>query len=190
VRSCHRRHSGHAVRFRDAKQVYAALDGNLGDLLRDEAATKAFTPCPRPVSRTASAITNSTRPIRTVADLKGMKLRIPRARCSPTSSPRSARSDPINTNKLYDGLKTGQVEGQENPLAMSTASSCTKCALLQPHLAYVVGLQSARQSRDVGKLPDDVRGSIERNAIKYVALQRADNTALTTNCKARSPCAA
>jgi TRAP-type C4-dicarboxylate transport system substrate-binding protein len=28
------------------------------------------------------------------------------------------------------------------------------------------------------KLPDDVRGSIERNAVKYVALQRADNTAL------------
>jgi len=90
-----------------------------------------------------------------------------------------AQPIPINTNKLYDGLKTGQVEGQENPLAIVDGFKLYEvqryCSLTSHMWSGYNLLANLAMWR---KLPDDVRGSIERNAIKYVALQRADNTAL------------
>src|SRR5260221_220300 len=64
-------------------------------------------------------ITSSTHPVRTVADLKGMKLRIPASQMfADVFKSLGAEPTAINTNKLYESLKSGVVEGQENPLAI------------------------------------------------------------------------
>src|SRR5882672_8518388 len=64
--------------FRDNPQVYAALDGDLGDLLRQEAETKGIYALPKACFENGFRnITTSTHPVRGVADLKGMKIRVP-----------------------------------------------------------------------------------------------------------------
>ncbi len=167
--------------FRDAKQVYAALDGDLGDLLRDEAATKGIYAVPKGCFENGfRQITSSTHPIRTVTDLKGMKLRIPASQMfDDVFKSLGAAPTAINTNRLYDALKSGQVEGQENPLAIVDGFKLYEvqryCSLTSHMWSGYNLLANLAMWR---KLPDDVRGSIERNAVKYVALQRADNTAL------------
>src|SRR5882672_6056534 len=167
--------------FRDKTQVYAALDGDLGDLLRAEAATKGIYAVPKGCFENGfRQITSSTHPIRTVTDLKGMKLRIPASQMfDDVFKSLGAAPTAINTNRLYDALKSGQVEGQENPLAIVDGFKLYEvqryCSLTSHMWSGYNLLANLAMWR---KLPDDVRGSIERNAIKYVALQRADNTAL------------
>ena len=62
-------------------------------------------------------LTTGSKPIRTVADMAGFKLRVP-----PVDTFRAmaeawgARATPVNFNELYLALSQGAVDGQENPL--------------------------------------------------------------------------
>lgn len=62
-------------------------------------------------------ITSGSRPLRTVADLKGFKLRIPEVDTFRAMAEAwGARPTPLNINELYLALSQGAVDGQENPL--------------------------------------------------------------------------
>jgi tripartite ATP-independent transporter DctP family solute receptor len=62
-------------------------------------------------------LTSGSRPVRSVADMAGFKLRVP-----PVDTFRAmaeawgARATPVNFNELYLALSQGAVDGQENPL--------------------------------------------------------------------------
>lgn len=170
--------------FRDSPQVYTALDGDLGDLLHQEALTKGIYALPKACFENGFRnITTSTRPIRSVADLKGLKLRVPASQMfDDCFNSLGAQPISVNTNKLYDALKSGMVEGQENPLAIVDGFKLYE-------VQRYVGLTSHMWSgynllanlAMWRKLPSDVQDSIQRNAVKYVKLQRADNVALNAS---------
>ena len=170
--------------FRDSPQVYAAIDGDLGDLLRQEALTKGIYAIPKACFENGFRhITSSTHPIRSVADLKGMKLRVPASQMFADCF-KSLGAEPVavNTNKLYDALKAGTVEGQENPLAIVDGFKLyevQRYVSLTSHMWS--GYNLLANLAMWRKLPSDVRDAIERNAIKYVRLQRADNVALNAS---------
>src|SRR5258708_34523394 len=109
-----------------------------------------------------------------------MKIRVPASQMFDDCF-KSLGAEPIaiNTNRLYDALKSGMVEGQENPLAIVDGFKLYEvqryCSLTSHMWSGYNLLANLAMWR---KLPDAVRASIERNAAKYVALQRADNTAL------------
>lgn len=63
------------------------------------------------------------KPVRTLADLKGMKIRVPQADLYVKMVEAwGAAATPMNINELYMALQTGTVDGQENPL--TTFESC------------------------------------------------------------------
>jgi tripartite ATP-independent transporter DctP family solute receptor len=170
--------------FRDSPQVYAALDGDVGDLLQQEALSKGIYALPKGCFENGFRnITTTNRPIRSVADLKALKLRVPASQMFADCF-KSLGADPIsvNTNKLYDALKSGMVEGQENPLAIVDGFKLYE-------VQHYVGLTSHMWSgynllanlAMWRKLPSDVQDSIQRNTVKFVKLQRADNVALNTS---------
>ena len=170
--------------FKDSPQVYAAIDGDLGDLLHQEALTKGIYTIPRACFENGfRQITSSTHPIRNVADLNGMKLRVPASQMFADCF-KSLGAEPVavNTNKLYDALKSGMVEGQENPLAIVDGFKLyevQRYVSLTSHMWSGYNLLS-----NLGvwrKLPSDVQEAIERNSVKYVRLQRADNVALNAS---------
>lgn len=167
--------------FKDSNQVYSALDGDLGDLLREEAITKGIYALPRGCFENGfRQITSSTHPIRTVADLKGMKLRVPASQMF-VDAFKSLGAEPtsINTNRLYESLKNGTVEGQENPLAIVDGFKLyevQKYVSLTSHMwsGYNLLANLAAWRR----LGPDLQAVVQRNAEKYVKLQRADNVTL------------
>ena len=66
--------------FRTPAQVFGALDGDLGDYLREEMKTKGLYAVPRGCFDNGfHQITCATRPIRSVDDLQGLKIRTPDA---------------------------------------------------------------------------------------------------------------
>jgi tripartite ATP-independent transporter DctP family solute receptor len=114
--------SGMAFAFTDYDHVWQAMDGDLGADIRaglDKAGLYAY---PKILDSGYRNITTSTKPINTVDDLKGLKMRVPP---SPVwvslftalgSSPTS-----ITINELYSALQTKIVDGQENPLTVIEA---------------------------------------------------------------------
>lgn len=170
--------------FKNSQQVYAAVDGDLGTLLQQEALTKGIYVIPRACFENGFRhITSSTNPIRSVADLRGMRLRVPASQMFADCF-KSLGAEPIsvNTNKLYDALKSGMVEGQENPLAIVDGF---KLYEVQRYVSLTAHMWSGYNLlANLGvwrRLPADVQDAVQRNAVKYVKLQRADNVALNAS---------
>ena len=167
--------------FRDHAQVYRALDGDLGDLLRAEAAAKGIHVVPKACFENGFRhITTSARPIRTVDDLRGLKIRIPASQVFADIF-RSLGAEPvaINSNRIYDAAKSGEIDGQENPLAVVDGfklHEVQRYCSLTSHMWSGFNLLANMSAWQ--RLPDDARASIERNGAKFAALQRADNIAL------------
>ena len=62
-------------------------------------------------------VTTSTKAVNTLADMKGLKLRVPENDVFKAMAESwGARPTPMNFNELYLALKQGVVDGQENPL--------------------------------------------------------------------------
>lgn len=62
-------------------------------------------------------LTTSDRAVKTVADAKGLKVRVPENDVFKAMAESwGAKPTPMNFNELYLALKTGTVDGQENPL--------------------------------------------------------------------------
>ena len=62
-------------------------------------------------------VTTGDKPVRAVADMKGLKLRVPENDVFKAMADSwGARPTPMNFNELYLALKQGVVDGQENPL--------------------------------------------------------------------------
>jgi tripartite ATP-independent transporter DctP family solute receptor len=111
--------SGMAFAFSDYGHVWQAMDGDLGAGIRDGLDKVGIYAFPKILDSGYRNITTSNRPINSVEDLKGMKMRVPP---SPVwvslftalgSSPTS-----ITINELYSALQTKIVDGQENPLTI------------------------------------------------------------------------
>ena len=63
-------------------------------------------------------VTNNVKPINTVADLAGMKIRTPKMEAMiQTFTALKCVVTPMSSNELYSALQQGVVDGQENPIA-------------------------------------------------------------------------
>lgn len=101
----------------DRQQAYDAMDGELGAAL-DEV-MKGYGIIGLAYWESGYRhITNNVRPINTVADLRGMALRVPEAEMRiDTFRELGALPTPLAFGELFTALQQGVVAGQENPLA-------------------------------------------------------------------------
>ncbi len=111
--------SGVGFAWKSYGDVWAAMDGELGKLIRDAVEKVGLRAFERIWDNGFRQITSSTRSIATPADLKNFKIRVPP---SPmwTSMFNALGSAPVTINfaECYTALQTKVVEGQENPLAI------------------------------------------------------------------------
>jgi TRAP-type transport system periplasmic protein len=111
-------------------------------------------------------ITNNVRPIRTPADLKGLKLRTPKGEWRVKMfQAYGANPSPMALSEVFTALQTGVMDGQENPLVQIYSQKfqeVQKYLSLSDHVytpAYVtVG------AKRWAKLPADVRKILEETA--------------------------
>ena len=174
--------------FRDEAQVYHAIDGDLGEYLAREMAAKGIYALPRSCFENGfRQITCSVRPVRTAEDLNGIKMRTP-------DTPiyiecwRALGATPVvfNFNKIYEALKTGQADAQDNPL---NVAELLKLYEVQKYISLTnhiwSGFNLIANLKMWQGLPSNVQRIIERNAEKYVKLQRNDTDKMNHDLPAR-----
>lgn len=115
----------------ERENAYAALDGELGQALNDILKNHSIIG----LSYWESGyrhITNSVRPINSLEDLKGLKLRVPEAEMRiDTFRDLGALPTPLAFSEVFTALQQNTVDGQENPLATISASKFNE---VQDHL--------------------------------------------------------
>jgi TRAP-type transport system periplasmic protein len=105
--------------FQSYDQVWAAMDGGVGDVVRDAIAKTGIVPMKKMWDNGFRQITSSSsRQLNGVEDLRGFKIRVPvTALLTSLFSGLGALPSSISYSELYSALQTHIVEGQENPLA-------------------------------------------------------------------------
>ena len=111
--------NGIGFAFPDYPSVWKAMDGDLGQYVRNQIAKANLVAMEKIWDNGFRQTTSSTKPILGPEDLKGFKIRVP---VSPlwTSMYKAFDSAPasINFSEVYTALQTKVVDGQENPLAI------------------------------------------------------------------------
>jgi len=167
--------------FASAAQAHKAIDGPLGGMLAEEMAAKGmhlflqggFDNGMRQVASVARAVA-------TPDDLAGVKIRVPAGQLIfDTFQAFGAEPIIIPAYQLYDGLATGKVSAQENPLAVLEGFKLyelVKYVSMTNHMWSGFNLMAHLATWQ--RLPDDIKSVIERNVTAHVRQQRADQAAL------------
>jgi tripartite ATP-independent transporter DctP family solute receptor len=175
-----------AFAFKDTATAFRAMDGDLGEFVRNEIIAKGIYCLPRPWDNGFRQIT-ANKPVKTAADLSGLKIRVP-------SSPISldlfrtlgASPTPINVSELYTALQTHIVEAEENALININQSKLYEVQKTLNFSNHQWACWWFIANQDAWKaLPPDVQGIVTRNVAKYAALQRRDFARLTASLTGR-----
>jgi tripartite ATP-independent transporter DctP family solute receptor len=108
--------------FESREQAFRVVDGPVGKLLDAKFADKGLTDLGF-MELGARHVTNSKRPIKSVEDLKGLKIRMqPNETHLATFRALGANPVAMDIKELYSALQQGVVDGQENPFSVINAS--------------------------------------------------------------------
>jgi tripartite ATP-independent transporter DctP family solute receptor len=162
--------------FTESKAVFAALDGALGDRIRNELAANglhAFRYC---WQNGFHHLTTNVRPIRHADDLAGLKFRSPGgAIAADFFRSLGAEAGMVPFSGMYEALKARQFDGQSDPLGVVLS---LKLYEVQSYLSLTAhwwsGFTLLANAAAWTALPRVVKDVVERNAEKFALLQRDD----------------
>jgi TRAP-type transport system periplasmic protein len=162
--------------FKDTNAVFAALDGALGDMIRHELAGAGLHAFPRAWQNGFHHITTGTRPIRGADDFAGLKIRSPGgAFAADFFATLGAEPGMVPFSGLYDALKARTFDAQSDPLGVVLSLRLYE---VQHYLSlsahWWTGFTLIANAGSWQKLPAEIQAVVERNAVKFALLQRAD----------------
>jgi len=169
--------------FNDYDQVWAAMDGSLGTFVRAQITKVGLVVMDKIWDNGFRQLTTGTRPVASLADLKGMKIRVP---VSPifTSMMKALGASPAsaNINELYSALQTKVFDGQENPLTniqYFRIYEVQKFCALTSHMWEGYWLMGNR--RAFSRMPADVQAVVTRTFDEGAQKQRLRLAEVTTS---------
>jgi tripartite ATP-independent transporter DctP family solute receptor len=175
--------NGLGFAFKDYDQVWSAMDGALGTIIRTAVGRSGLYAFAAMWDNGYRQITSSTHPINAPDDLRGFKIRVP---VSPlwTSMFKAFGAAPasININEAYSAMQTKIVEGQENPLALIDLYKfyeVQKFVSLTNHMWD--GFWTLANARIWASLPKDLQDIVERNLNAAAKQEREDVAALNAS---------
>jgi TRAP-type transport system periplasmic protein len=173
--------------FRSAAHAHRTLDGELGAYLRQDMAAKGIWGFSVGVfDNGMRQIGGTKRPIRVAADLETIRMRIPAGQIfEDTFRALGAEPVTVNSSGIYEALKAGKVDAQENPLAYMNLfkhDEVMKYVSITNHMWS--GFNMLAHLPTWKRLPDDIKTVVERNVARYVRLQRQDQQRLNTEARA------
>jgi tripartite ATP-independent transporter DctP family solute receptor len=172
--------------FKSAAEAHKAIDGPLGKYIGEEMAAKGMHLFPvAGFDNGMRQVASIPRAITSPSDFAGMKIRVPPGQMM-LDTFGAFGAQPVTTpaNQIYDALKTGRVDAQENPLAILEGFKLyelLKYVSLTNHMWS--GFNAMANLATWNALPDDIKGVIERNMTKYVRQQRQDQAALNASLR-------
>jgi TRAP-type transport system periplasmic protein len=174
--------------FRTAAHAHRAMDGPLGAYLREEMAAKGIAGFRvGAFDNGMRQIAGTKRPIVSPDDLAGIRMRVPAgAMLADTFRALGAEPVTVNSDGIYDALKTGRVDAQENPLALVELfklDEVVKYVSMTNHMWS--GFNLIAHLPTWKRLPGDVAAVIERAAETSVRLQRRDQEQMNQAARMR-----
>jgi TRAP-type transport system periplasmic protein len=161
--------------FKSAAQAHQAIDGPLGKYIGEEMAAKGMYLFPvGGFDNGMRQVASIPRAIAAPDDFAGMKIRVPPGQMM-IDTFAAFGAEPVTTpaNQIYDALKTGKVDSQENPLSILEGFKLyelVRYVSLTNHMWS--GFNAMANLALWTSLPPDIKDVIERNYAKYVRLQR------------------
>ncbi|MES2976869.1 MAG: TRAP transporter substrate-binding protein [Pseudomonadota bacterium] len=108
--------------FPSREVAYKVMDGPAVNLIEEKMATKGFTSLGF-MELGSRQVTNSQRPIKTMADLKGLKIRMqPIETHLATFRALGSNPQPMDIKEVYSALEQKVIDGQDNPFSLILAS--------------------------------------------------------------------
>jgi TRAP-type transport system periplasmic protein len=174
--------------FADYTPVWAAMDGDLGAYVRKQIIAKTgLVPMERMWDLGFRQITTSNRPVKTAADLEGMKLRTPIAP-SLVSLFRGLKAAPVGMQyaEVYSALQTHIVDGQENPLSQVEAGKFYEVQKYGSMTNHVWdGYWICANADAWNRLPPELQTIAARNFNAVALDQRTDIAKLNESVKSK-----
>ncbi len=105
--------------FPDRSHAFRVIDGPVGQRLSEKLAAKGFVALGY-MELGPRHLTNNVRPIKSLADLKGLKIRLqPDETHLATLRALGANPTTMDIKEVYSALQQGVLDGQENPFAVT-----------------------------------------------------------------------
>ena len=171
--------------FTDFDQIWKAMDGEFGDLLRAQVVKAGIVPIRKIGNNGFRQVTSSGRKIKTPDDLKGFKIRVPVAPLlTSLFQALGASPTPINFNEVYTSLQTKIVDGQENALPLIYT---TKLYEVQNSVSMTShrwdGFWVLANRRAFEGLPSNIQDTLMNELDAAIIKQRADVTKLSESLR-------
>jgi tripartite ATP-independent transporter DctP family solute receptor len=167
--------------FKRSEQIHGAMDGELGSYLRAECKAKGIYLFPHGLLENGFRDLNTVeRRVRVVDDMAGLRVRVPDGQIfRDLFTTLGAQPVTLNINKLYDGLKNGEVDAQENPLVICETNKLYEVTkfISTTHHSWA-GFNLLGNDAFWNTLPADVRKIVARHVKIQVTEQRRATMAL------------
>jgi tripartite ATP-independent transporter DctP family solute receptor len=172
--------------FRSAAEAHKAIDGPFGKYIGEEMAAKGMHLFPvAGFDNGMRQVASIRRAVASPEDFAGMKIRVPPGQMMlDTFGAFGAQPVTTSANLIYEALKTGKVDAQENPLAILEGFKLyelVKYVSLTNHMWS--GFNAMAHPATWKALPDDIKDVIERNVGKYVRQQRQEQAAVNAELR-------
>jgi TRAP-type transport system periplasmic protein len=165
--------------FRDLQHVHKVVGGPIGQEMSKTLLDKAKVRTLAIYDTTFRKVFTKSKPINALADMKGLKIRVPEAqtyvRCMQMLG---ANPTPVAWGELYTALETGVVQGFENKCEAAFNAKLheqTKFAAYTGHIFVLNPLLCSE--RWLGALPAEIRQVILDAALESLTWQRAESPA-------------
>jgi tripartite ATP-independent transporter DctP family solute receptor len=162
--------------FKTPADVFTALDGEMGNYLRAEMLAKGIVTFRHWFDNGFHHLTTGTKPIRTVDDLVGMKIRTPvQTMTVDFFETLGAKPVKFTLNQVYEVLRNRTVEGMTDPLGLILL---LKLYEVQTYLNLTdhwwSGFTLVANAEAWKALPPDLQAIVEKHAEKAALAQRND----------------
>ncbi len=166
--------------FTNPDDVFAALDGELGDYIRAQLLAKGIYQFRHGFDNGFHQLTTSTKPVRTVDDLAGMTIRTPVQKMTVDFfETLGAKPKTFPLNQLYEVLKNKTCDGQTDPLGLILLM---KLYEVQTYLSLTdhwwSGFTLTANAQSWKALPSNLQQVVEKYARTAALLQRQDVAAM------------
>jgi tripartite ATP-independent transporter DctP family solute receptor len=159
--------------FTSRETAFEALDGELGAKLNEYVLQKGFWNLGYQENGMRH-VTNNKLPIKSPADLKGMKLRtMENPMHIAYFKELGANPTPMSWGELYTALQQGVVDGEENPYAMIADGNFNEVQKYVSETGHVFSVTMLIANKKfIETLPDELRAVVVKAGKDYAVAQR------------------
>jgi tripartite ATP-independent transporter DctP family solute receptor len=174
-----------AYAFPNRDVVFRAMDGDLGQVIRDAIRGAGIVVFDKIWENGYRDITSSIKPIHTVADLQGLKIRVSPGKIRiDTFQSLGASPTPIALSELYTSLQTHVVDAQENPLLLIEQQKFYEVQKYVSMSDHIWSGYWTLANQDVwNKIPKDLQTIISTEIAKSTLQARNDNVILNRSVR-------